>query len=91
MFWSNCLICALTQFFKNPLAIHIHMKGRISYIWTVKRWPHFYWYDVRDNKYYHFCAEKEPTIRELWFLGQIEEYHHHRHNKGGNRFAPQIV
>ena len=75
---SNCLIEAIKHYIKQPSTIKIKRKGN----WKLIRkhtFPHFYWYDIKQDKYFHFSAKysDEPFLYQLWFKGKIEEFHYH--------------
>lgn len=79
---SNCLLGAIKQYIKSPLNIKIHKRGSWLEIFQCK-WPHFYWLDLRDNHYYHFCAKysDEPFINQIWFQGEVKRYLWHGKNE----------
>lgn len=72
---------SIKQFMKNPSNIKIYKKGSWKLI-KKGAWPHFYWYNKRENKFYHFEAiyEDEPFVYQLWFRGFINEF-----NYGGKK------
>jgi len=73
--YSNCLLQSIKQYILNPTNIKIHKRGSWLDIFQLK-WPHFYWLDLRDNHYYHYCAKfsDEPFLCEIWFKGEIKRF-----------------
>ena len=75
---SNCMVEPIKQFLKYPTRTRIYMRGSWSEIFQL-RFPHFYWLDKRNNKHYHFCADKfdMPFLKQLWFQGKIRRFFWH--------------
>ena len=73
--YSNCLLHSIKQYILNPTNIKIIKRGSWLEIFGCK-WPNFYWFDKRDNHYYHFCAKysDEPFINQIWFEGEVKRF-----------------
>jgi hypothetical protein len=71
---SNCLIEALRAVWTTPY---------VKVYWNKGEWgssfPHCYWYDIFNGKYWHFSADDKnlPLVRQFWFSGTVKEYHFH--------------
>lgn len=73
--YSNCLIEAIKQKIRHPKSINIMRKGSLKLL-RKRVFPHYYWYDVRDDTYRHFNAKysDEPFLNQLWFIGEVTEF-----------------
>lgn len=75
MHYSNCLLEALKAFLLDPKNVRIKKKGSFILV-KRKKFPHFYWENLKTGRLYHFKAHysDEPFLYQLWFLGKISEY-----------------
>ena len=82
--YSNCLLGAWKQFILNPTKTIIHKRGSWLEIFKCK-WPHFYWLDLKDNHYYHYCAKlsDKPFINQIWFDGEVKRFIWHEKGENG--------
>lgn len=72
---SNCLIEAIRQWVSNPIHIKIKRYHKWNVLWKEQRLPHFYWYNKKENKNYHFTCvnHDEPFYKQFWFEGYVDE------------------
>ncbi|WP_334759071.1 hypothetical protein [Nostoc sp.] len=68
---SNCFFVALGRKIK-------HWDSTILYVNIPKSLniPHFYWFDKKKNKYYHFMTNDRylSLLQTLWFSGKVNRY-----------------
>lgn len=67
-FWSNCVIVALKEKFKDWSGV------KLVPIWHGLVHFHMMWYDKRKNAFRHFTHWKlDGWFTTLWFKGTVEE------------------
>lgn len=71
---SNCLIEALKAKLHDPNNVQICKRGSWLSIFK-KRWPHFYWYNLKERKHYSFRQKDTLSFcQQLLYNGYIRRF-----------------
>lgn len=77
-YYSNCLLESIIFKINDWKNIKLYKRGSWKEIFNSK-FPHFYWYNKREDKYFHFSAKHSNLSfkNQLWFEGSIQIFHFH--------------
>lgn len=72
---SNCLLEALKTMIINPRGNIFYQRGSWAEVFQ-RKWPHFYWYNIKNDKYYCFSGDdfNNSWLRQLWYEGRVIEF-----------------
>lgn len=67
--YSNCLFEAIKAKIKDPKNVHIHLIPPTLNNFRM----HFYWIDLKENRFFHYCAKEGHCRLEILFNGTLRE------------------